>query len=182
MLERSTDLDEDNDRRGNSMADIRTLYQRELPRITQYLRRKLGHPEEAADVAQDAFFRLVRITPSRRIEAPQAYLRLIVANLLKDRAAKLATRLQASTDPLEEDSAPASMIDPHRELVGRQELDHVHRALTKLSPVTRQVFLLNRVEGLTYGEIQERLSLSEGVVKAHMRKAIAHIARIRSFR
>ncbi|QKR98294.1 RNA polymerase sigma factor [Sphingomonas sp. CL5.1] len=180
MLERSIDIGGDAEQPSDPKAEITALYQAELPRITRYLRRKLGHPEEAADVAHDAFFRLVRIRPDRKIETPQAYLRLIVANLLKDRAAKVATRIQGSIDPLDEESLPASMIDPHRELVGRQELDHVHHALRKLKPVTRQVFLLSRVEGLTYREIQERLSLSEGVVKAHMRKALHLISRVRS--
>lgn len=179
MLERSIHLDEDAEDPAYPQADIGALYEAELPGIVRYLRRKLGHAEEAADLAHDAFIRLVRIAPDRKIEAPRAYLGLIVANLLRDRAVNVAARMRAATDPLDEESLPASMIDPHRELAGRQELDHVLHALRKLKPVTRQVFLLSRVEGLTYREIQERLSLSEGVVKAHMRKALDHISRVR---
>lgn len=180
MLERSIHLDEGAEQPDYSRADIGALYELELPGILGYLRRKLGHAEEAADLAHDVFFRLVRIAPTRAIQAPEAYLRRIAANLLRDRAEKLATRMEASVVPLEDKSLPANGIDAFREIAGRQELDRVHRSLAKLKPVTRQVFLLNRVDGLSYREIQERLTLSEGVVKAHMRKAIAHIARLRS--
>lgn len=52
---------------------------------------------------------------------------------------------------------------------------HVETLLGELPSRTREVFLLNRVDGLTYDEIAMRLRLSKDRVERHMIRAIAHI-------
>ncbi len=51
-------------------------------------------------------------------------------------------------------------------------------AIEGLSDKTRAVYLLSRVEGLTYDGIRSRLGISMGTVEYHMMRAIAHIDRV----
>lgn len=50
-------------------------------------------------------------------------------------------------------------------------------AVDALSPLPRIVFLMHRVDDLTYATIAERLSLNDDVVEACMIHALARIAR-----
>lgn len=172
------ETDADTDPCAGTEQTIAALYTAELPRLTRFFRGRTGQSDEAADLAQDTFLRLLRVSPAA-IRTPQAYLRRIAGNLLRDRAASAAARLARLQLPVEQGHDVADAADPHRILEARGELEHYRRVLIRLKPKTLEIFLLHRVDGLTYSEIGARLGLSEGGVKRHMVKAIAHIARAR---
>jgi RNA polymerase sigma factor (sigma-70 family) len=58
-----------------------------------------------------------------------------------------------------------------------EHLRRLRRALTKLDPRTREVFLLHRSEGLSYGEIAQRLGISAVAVERHIAHALFDLAR-----
>jgi hypothetical protein len=67
---------------------LNELYRSESPKLVRILSRQTSNSDDAHDLVQDVFFRLARMRdrwPSS-LERPQAYLRRIAANLLKDRA------------------------------------------------------------------------------------------------
>lgn len=160
--------------------DIEALFERERPRLVNYLRRKIGRWDEADDLAQDAFLRFVRSAPKAGLKSPEAYLRQIAINLVRDYAGSSAGKLQASSYDLPEDSWDDQQIDQHRILEGQQRLAYYEAALLRLKPKTLQIFLLSRVEGLGYRQIAQRMEMSEGGIKRHMVKAIHHLARARA--
>jgi RNA polymerase sigma-70 factor (ECF subfamily) len=51
-------------------------------------------------------------------------------------------------------------------------LRRLERAMTKLPPTTRNIFLAHRLDGLSYQTIAERTGLSVGDVERHMSKAL----------
>ena len=53
----------------------------------------------------------------------------------------------------------------------------LRRASAKLDPRTREVFLLHRSEGLSYGEIAERLGISPEAVERHIADALYDLAK-----
>lgn len=61
----------------------------------------------------------------------------------------------------------------HRQEVDNQELiEEVEEEITNLPPRGRQIFELNRKEGLTYREISEFLDISIKTVETHMRRTL----------
>lgn len=58
-----------------------------------------------------------------------------------------------------------------------REARRLRRAFAKLPTVTREVFRLHRVEGLTFAEIAARLGITAGEVERHVADAIYEIAR-----
>ena len=57
----------------------------------------------------------------------------------------------------------------------RQRLSHLRAVVAELPQRTRQVFVLHRIEELTYGEVAARLGISESSVQKHLARALRHV-------
>jgi RNA polymerase sigma-70 factor (ECF subfamily) len=60
-------------------------------------------------------------------------------------------------------------------LIARARLQRVREGIDQLSSRTRDVFLLQRFDGLKYREVADRLGISERAVEKHMAKAMAFL-------
>ena len=68
------------------------------------------------------------------------------------------------------------LISPGETIVSaRQDLDVILAAVDELPPKCREVFLMQRNEGLAYAEIASRLGISESMVQKHMSKALTRL-------
>lgn len=153
------------------------LYRTESPRLVRILTRRTRNRDDAHDLVQDVFFRFARLGgQGALLERPQAYLRRIASNLLKDRAKSAWRQSVALHVVADEETLPG--LDPHRILESRDMLRRLEAAIMRLRPRTREVFMAHRVEGLTYAEIAERTGLSVKGVEKQMSKAIAKIDRL----
>ena len=157
-------------------AALAELYRREAPGLTRMLARRGGDPDAARDLVQDTFLRLARAGGAAALERPQAYLRRVASNLLKDRA-RTATR-RASALHVVADDAVLPAVDPLRQLESRDMLRRVEAAIARLRPKTRAIFIAHRVEGLSYAEIAARTGLTVKGVEKQMSKALVTIDRL----
>lgn len=151
------------------------LYRTESPKLVRILARRTRDRDEAQDLVQDVFYRFARLGEGRAgaLERPQAYLRRIVANLLKDRA-KLASRRSVALHVVaDEERLPG--LDQHGLLESRDMLRRLEAAILRLRPKTREIFVAHRIEGLTYSEIAERTGLSVKGVEKQMSKALVQL-------
>jgi RNA polymerase sigma-70 factor (ECF subfamily) len=153
------------------------LYRSESPKLVRMFSRRTRNPDEADDLVQDVFFRFARLRQHAfSLEKPQAYLRRIAANLLKDRAKAAARHSEALHVAADEETLAG--IDQQRLLESRDMLRRLEAALLKLRPRTREIFLAHRIEGLSYAEIAERTGLSIKGVEKQMSKAILQLDRL----
>jgi RNA polymerase sigma factor (sigma-70 family) len=145
------------------------------PVLLRYFRRHLGSHVDAEDLAQEALMRLMR-TPTRA-DNPEAYLLRIASNLLRDRFRRDRTRQSDQHDSLEEGIHELQNEEPGTDRVyeGRERLERFVSALGGLPPRCRQVFLLQRYEGMTYTAIAKRLQISVSAVEKHMMRALLHL-------
>lgn len=152
------------------------LYRSQAPRLRRFFSRKTGNVE-ADDLVQDAFARYAdRIDRDlERVEEPEAYLTTVAANLLRNRV-KLAVR-RAETHHEVFDDERTLGCDPTVHLEQRDELRRLDAAVQRLRPRTREVFLLKRVEGMTYIQIAEQVGMSVKGVKKQMAKALFELRR-----
>lgn len=155
------------------------LFRLEAPWLNRFFRRRLGSTNDAEDLTQETFLRFLRATPGVAVETPQAYLRTIATNLLRDRAEHSATRWAQIVVPLAEGLDCPDEGDPEQILAARQELGMYERLLHQLPQRTFEVFMRSRVDGFRYAEIAEQLGISSWTVKREMMKAIAHIDQAR---
>ena len=65
--------------------------------------------------------------------------------------------------------------NPETAMGASMELARLRASLSKLPPLCRDAFLLNRVEGLTHAEIAGRLGVSVRTIDRFMVKARDHV-------
>lgn len=151
------------------------LYRDQAGLLHRRIRARVGSPEEASDLVQEAFSRLLGARAGQPLRNPGAFLNRIVRNLLIDRGRRNAVRPPfVSLEPGTDIAVPP---DQGRAL----ELDQMRRRYREivdtLPPRTREVFLLHRVDELGYREIAERLGISIRTVEWHVAQAIYRIGK-----
>ena len=158
--------------RGNMCAfsDLVIRHQRKAWNIAW---RMLNDTEEAEDVAQEAFIRILKAAPRYRPEAAfSTYLYRVVTRLCLDRLDK--------KQPDYMDAPPESVSsepDPSETLGKKETADAVRGMLNKLSPRQRTAIILRYYENLSYREIAEAMNISEKSVEhllARGRDALGH--------
>ena len=157
---------------------VEEMYLRHHGMLHRFLTRMLRCEETAADVAQDAYLRLLRFAPRRGMDDPRAYLFTVAANAARDRMARERGRRTVVEDgaPLP-DAAPCPAPDAEATVLARERLRILGEAVDALPPRCREVFLMSRLDGLGNGEIARRLGISRNMVEKHIIKAMLHCRR-----
>lgn len=156
-------------------ALLEAVYRQEAPGLTRYFRARLRSGDEAADLVQEAFARLAGFMSRSPMTRPGAYLQRIARNLLYDRSKRLENRLAAFHLPIGEGTEPSIAADQEHMIEAEDVMRLYLKALAELAPRTREVFLLHRVEEMTYREIGLKLTISVPTVQYHVARALAHI-------
>ena len=158
-------------------AQVHELYREHSPTLVRQLTRATGCREDARDLVQETFIRLMKLDPGMlaRIERPEAFMRRVSTNLLHDwgRSRSLDAKSKAV---LEQDSQKS--VDQVKYLESREKLRRIEAAMASLNPKTRRIFIAHRVEGMSYAEIAKETGLSIKGVEKQMSKAIAKLHRM----
>lgn len=155
---------------------VHALYTEHHGWLFGWLRKKLGCPQNAADVSHDTF---VRILASRDalggMREPRAFLTTTARHLIIDRA----RRRQLEDAYLRELALTIEMMEqrqqsPEQILVTLEALEQIAFVLDGLALNARQAFLLYFLEGLRQSQIASRLGISERMVRKHLMNALLH--------
>jgi RNA polymerase sigma-70 factor (ECF subfamily) len=124
-----------------------------------------GNPEDAEDVAQEAFLvALRRLEDNRDPERFGGWFLTIVRN----RARNLLRRERIrKTEDLTPEIAPGQG-GPGEDLARWEIREHIEQALEGLSDVRKEVLFLHDLEGWKHREIGERLGIPDGTVRSHL--------------
>lgn len=155
---------------GTSLA-IDALYRAQSPRLARFFARRSAG-DEAADLVHESFRRLIGAAArlGAQVERPEAYLSRIATNLVRDRASAAARHHLADHQSYEEEAIAGP--DPHQQLEARDAVSRLEAALTTLKPKTREIFLMHRLDGLSYAEIAEAKGMSIKGVEKQIAKAL----------
>lgn len=137
--------------------------------LTGWLRRRLGCPHSAADLAQDTFMRLLSARETPSIAEPRAFLTVVAKRVLFNHYRRQDLErayLQALAD-MPEQLAPS---EEERAII-LQTLMELDQLLDGLPNPVKRAFLLAQVDGLSYADIGAQLGVSIATVKRHLNKA-----------
>lgn len=153
----------------DSREAFKELFFEFYPALCVFAQRYVNDLETSEDIVQETFLKVWknRKTIDIRISF-RNFLLTSIRNSCTDYLRKESTSTRY-TDQMEAQSASMSPEDFYT----LSELEALlHQALAKLSPDIREVFEMNRFNGLTYREIATQLDVSPKTVEARMSKAL----------
>jgi RNA polymerase sigma factor (sigma-70 family) len=152
----------------NTFISVRT-------RLSRVIYCRVHCSATAADLLQDTFLRFWERPGLLHDVADLAgYFMITGRNLAVDheRRRKIAPFIDG-IDGLETISDPTPSVEAST--ISRQELSRVLLALERMPPRAQDVFMMARIDGLTYVQIGERLGISPKTVFGHMVVALERL-------
>ncbi|MBO9126621.1 MULTISPECIES: RNA polymerase sigma factor [unclassified Rhizobium] len=146
-------------------------------RLSAVIYRRVRCPATTADLLQDTFLRFwERRSLLREVADLAGYFMTTGRNLALDhqRRNRIAPFVDG-IDGLEAVSDPSPSAE--QIAIGIHELRRISAIIDDMPPRARQVFLMSRVDGLTYAEIGTHLGISPKTVFSHM---VVALERLRS--
>lgn len=158
-----------------SFVPLDLLYGAHHGWLQGWLRRSVGCSQQAADLAQDTFVRLLVRDKPISDQAPRALLIRIARGLVIDhwRRNALERAYLEALAQLPEESHPSPEVR-HEAL---QCLERIAQLLDGLKPKVREAFLLYQLGGLNHAEVAEQLGVSSRTVERHVASALLHCYR-----
>lgn len=158
---------------------IHALYSSHHAWLYGWLRRKLGCPHQAADVAHDTFERVLAARDALcGVEQPRAWLtttatRLIIDEVRRERLrqaylAELSLSMQAN------DGYPS----PEQTLIALQALEQLSAVLEGVSTKARAAFVRHYLDGESIAAVAVELGVSSRMVGKYLAQVLVQCARL----
>jgi RNA polymerase sigma factor (sigma-70 family) len=158
---------------GESRATVvERLFREHNEALIRFLRGRVGSHNEALEVAQEAYVRLLSLDQPGAVSYLRAFLFKTAANIAIDRRRrsqnfdKVAGR-QLFTELTENRT-------PERQLSGEQTLRHLGALVESMPPKCRESFVMNQIHGLDAATIARRLGITDSMVRKYVVRALLH--------
>lgn len=151
-------------------ARIGALFEAHNRGLLRFLACRLNSAQEAKEVAQEAYVRMLQLNAPGRVGYLRAFLFKTAANLAADRL-KSATR-RRRIDQLEFFDETACEPSPEQGFAAKQQLAAILRMLDELPPRCRYAFLMHRFYGHSIPEVAGLMSLSTRMVQLYVERAL----------
>ena len=165
--------DEHKSREQGHTARIDHLFREHNEALVRFLSARLGSYQDAREVAQEAYVRLLNLDRPGAANFLKALLYKTAANLAIDRLRhrRLVTGHQRASSGAQDlfaapaDAAPAALDD----------VRILSQALSELPGPCRSAFLMSRVESLDSSEIAIRLGVTDRAVRKYIARALVFL-------
>jgi RNA polymerase sigma-70 factor (ECF subfamily) len=156
---------------------ISALYRENSSKLVRFLTRKLQEPQQAEEVAQEAYLRLQKLDAPAELDNARAFLFQVASNLATDqlRRRQLHNNYLASQQQQVEVQVDAGMnmgLDPVEQLAAQEKALLIKHTLDSMQPKVRQAFLLHRKSGLSYSAIAAEMQVSVSSVEKYIFTAL----------
>lgn len=152
----------------SSRQMVQNLVETHQEDLHRMLQRRLGCPHDAADVAQEAYWRLLKSLPTGEVKTPKALLFHIAGQL----AVNVWNRRSWHDTKHDNEEVLAGHVttaeDPENHLRCSETQRVVRAAIDGMPPRQREAFVLHRFRNYSYPQIAQILSISAAMVEKHI--------------
>ena len=139
--------------------------------LRHYIFYKSGDEEVAEDIVQDAFLKIWEMRATVRPETARALLYTIATNQFANRYKRQKLKFKFQQTIVED----RTFETPEFEMEVKEFDRKLQRVLSELGEKSRTVFLMNRMDQMTYNEIANNLNISVKAVEKRMKKALEFV-------
>jgi RNA polymerase sigma-70 factor (family 1) len=139
--------------------------------IRNFLYYKAGDIKAAEDLAQDVFVKVWEKRSEIRMETIRPFLYKLANNMFLNRQDHLKVELKFIVDF----KSGVNNENPEFQMELNEFDARLQKAINELDEKKRTVFLMNRIEKLTYAEIAESIGITVKAVEKRMEKALAYM-------
>ncbi|MCX7084620.1 MAG: RNA polymerase sigma factor [Methylococcales bacterium] len=155
-----------------TQEQVTQLFQEHREALTQFLVYKIRCPDTAQDLCQETYLRLLREDALKHDENLGGFLYRVADRLAIN---YLKWQNQAKNSGLElTDDLICPRHLPDEITVLRQQCEMLLNAINSLPDKYRHVFLLRKIDELSYTQIAQKLGISEKTVQRYLVHAMLH--------
>lgn len=151
---------------------VELLFREHNRALVGFLAARLGSEQEAREVAQEAYVRLLRLDQPTASSFLRAHLFHIAANLAIDRLRQRALHARTPLNDLFHDLL-FTPTPEHQALVA-EEIDVMRRALRELPAKSARIFTLYALVGRDVHSIAREMHMRERSVRWHVQRAFEY--------
>ncbi|MBV1900691.1 MAG: RNA polymerase sigma factor [Kordiimonadaceae bacterium] len=154
--------------------EIQSLFQRHNDELVRYLVGRLKSRDEAIEVAQEAYVRLLRLDDTSTIGFLRAFLFRTATNLAIDRQRKRGHAVAYAENEKIDPNAQVFECTPERQVAGRQSLDRVVECIESLPPKCRHTFIEFKFRNRSYEDIAAEMGITTSMVRKYVLRALVY--------
>ena len=159
-------------KQGISESEFVALFRAFNTSVKNFVYYKTGDMELAEDIMQDTFLKFWEKKGDIKIATAKSLLYTIAGNLSVNRMEHRRVVLQFANSYVQ----PPHSHSPEFEAELKEFDLRLQKAIADLDERNRVVFLMNRIDGMTYTEIAENIGLTVKAVEKRMKKALDYLA------
>lgn len=145
---------------------ITEYYEEYRQSVFFYICRRIENRDDAEDLTQDAFLRLLEYRMMIRRDTLKYFLFTIVRNLLNDYLRRYYKRQEI--DRYLYDTLPVTTVEPESRMVADELRRLESRRVSALPEQRRKVYIMSRFQDKPAEDIAEELKLSQRTVENHL--------------
>lgn len=170
------DLDQESGGEKNVMErdEIKTLFQSHNDELVRYLVGRLKSRDEAVEVAQEAYVRLLRLDDTSTIGFLRAFLFRTATNIAIDRQRRRGRAMAYVEQEKADTDTQIFEFTPERQVAGQQSLKKVVDCIESLPPKCRYAFLEFKFRHRSYDDIAEEMGITTSMVRKYVLRAMVH--------
>lgn len=163
--------------RGGAVDKLGLLYDRYYSLVFSYFYNIFRDQALSKDLAQTVFMRILKYRERYREDGVfKHWMFRIARNIGRDQFQKQGRwRMEDAENWKDKLTASGSVQD---DLIKREQLQQLHRALNELDSEKREVLVLSKLEGMRYKEIAAILDCTEGAVKVKVYRALKALKQV----
>jgi RNA polymerase sigma factor (sigma-70 family) len=157
-------------------ALLERLFAQHGAALLAFFYQRVRRRPDAAELAQEVYLRMLRVSDIEAIRNPEAYLYTVASNLAKEHR----VLEQRSANTLDIDDAAELLADltpASAEIDTERRIKRLREVLRQLSPKGQAAVALHYWHGMNYQEVALQLGVSTHMVKKYLSQALAHCRR-----
>jgi len=162
-----------------TLEKLADAFLRLRPRLQAAAQKRAGSRATAEDLLQDAWLKLENAQLDETVHNPVGFMIRTASRTVTDHLRKERRRAEIDAEVSELLWTSVDELSPERILMGRESWAAVREALDGMPERTRQIFLMNRIEGISHRQIARDIGISDEAVYYHIRRALERLAVLR---